>query len=66
MKSKTQSTLPICSKKDARKLNSCVKKIEKRNIKTGYPKEGLGTKEAPIPYAVCRTSIGCRLGMRKR
>ena len=62
---KSPELLPICSPIRARKLDRCIKKVEKRNIEGGFPKEGLGTKEAPIPYAVCRSALKCRLGGKK-
>ncbi len=39
------------------KLDSCVSKVQEKNIEAGCPPEGLGTAECPLSYAICRASI---------
>lgn len=41
----------------AGKLDSCITKVQERNLERSCPPGGLGTAECPLSYAVCRASI---------
>lgn len=62
----TDSELPICTPAERKKLRSCVRKVQKKNVKAGCRPGGEGTAECPVPYAVCYTAIGCRPATRGR
>lgn len=62
----TDSDLPICTAPQRKKLRSCVRKVQKKNVKAGCRPGGEGTAECPVPYAVCYTAIGCRPATRGR
>ena len=55
-------TLPVCTAAKAKKLERCIVKVKSRNVAAGCKSEGTGSKECPVPWAVCQSSIGCRLG----
>jgi hypothetical protein len=62
------STLPICPAAAARKLESCFLKVKARQPK--YCKSEWGRDPEMMhpkcanPFAVCRSSVGCRLGVK--
>jgi len=63
---KVANPLPVCTKPQAKKLESCTLKVKARNVEHGCKPEGTGSKECPNPFAVCRASIGCRFGPGKK
>lgn len=61
---KPNGNLPICTPSQRKKLRSCVRTVQKRNVKAGCRPGGEGTAECPVPYAVCYTAVGCRPGRK--
>ena len=50
---KGRSRLPVCSADQAKKLEACILDVKAKIKETGYKGN---------PYAICRTSLGCRRG----
>jgi len=48
-----KSKLPICTRTEAKKLERCILDVKAKITETGYQGN---------PFAICRASLGCRLG----
>lgn len=57
--------LPVCSPAQREARERCLLAVKERNVEAGCKPEGTGSKKCPSAFAVCTTSIGCRLGRAK-
>ena len=49
--------LPICTRIEKKKLEDCILIAKAKIVETGY---------RGSPFAICRRSLGCRLGGSKK
>ncbi len=57
--------LPVCNAEEGKRLEDCILDVKESNRETGCKEGARSSKHCPNPFAVCRSSIGCRLGRAK-
>ena len=53
--------LPVCTLTKAKKLERCILSVKDRNVAKGCKAEGTGSKKCPSPWAVCQSSLKCKV-----
>ena len=58
---KIEQPLPVCTKAKAVKLEHCIMSVKERNVDKGCKPAGTGSKKCPSPFAVCQSSLKCKV-----
>jgi hypothetical protein len=56
--------LPICKGEQKAQREECIYQMKAANKDNGCKPEGDGSARCPSPFAVCTTSVGCRVGRK--